>query len=169
MSKVFMGLGWDPAKRGRNIDLDASVIAYDGRGEKLEIVWFMHKKEFGGAIWHSGDNLTGKGDGDDEVINVDLMALPPQVAHLVFTINSYSGQKFTDIANSYARLVDANTKQELVRFSLTESEKRTGVVMAVLSRTPQNTWEMRALGQFVDGRTVKKLVKPASQMLGYGR
>lgn len=166
MSRVFMGLGWDPAKRGRNIDLDASVIAFDANGRELEIVWFMHKKEFGGAIVHLGDNLTGKGDGDDEVITLDLTAIPPTVVHLAFTINSYSGQKFTDVRNAYARLVDAQSGAELVRFSLSESDRATGVVIAALSRTPQGTWDMRAIGQFANGRTVKKLVKPAAQMLG---
>lgn len=167
LSKVFMGLGWDPAAKGKNIDLDASVIAYDQNGRKLEIVWFMHTKEFRGALVHQGDNLTGNGDGDDEVINVDLNALPPQVTHLVFTINSFSGQKFTEVRNAFARLVDANTGQELVRFSLTESQPATGVVMAALSRTTAGPWEMRGIGQFADGRTVKKLVKPAAQMLGF--
>lgn len=92
LSKVVMGLGWDPAQRGRNIDLDASVISYDGSGRKLEIVWFIHKREYGGAIVHSGDNLTGQGEGADEQIRVG--ALPADVRHLVFTINSFTGQRF---------------------------------------------------------------------------
>ena len=53
-----------------------------------------------------------------------------------------------------------------MRFSLSESDRATGVVIAALSRTPQGTWDMRAIGQFANGRTVKKLVKPAVQMLG---
>lgn len=161
LARVTMGLGWDPAPGRGNIDLDASVIAYDGSGKKLEIVWFMHKKEFGGAIQHTGDNLTGAGDGDDEQIKVDLLAMPPQVTTLVFTINSFSGQKFTDIRRAFCRLVDDATGQELVRFDLSDSQVSTGVLMAAMRRTGPQTWQMRAIGEFHDGRTVKKLVKPA--------
>src|SRR5579875_1124176 len=160
LAKVTMGLGWDPAAGRGNIDLDASVIAYDGSGRKLEIVWFMHKAEFGGAIRHSGDNLTGAGEGDDEQIKVDLLGIPPQVATLVFTINSFSGQKFTQVRRAFCRLVDDVTGQELVRFDLSDSEAATGVLMAALRRIGPQTWQMRAIGEFHDGRTVKKLVKP---------
>ena len=163
LAKVVMGLGWDPAPGRKSIDLDASVIAYDATGKKLEIVWFMHKKEFGGAITHSGDNLTGAGDGDDEQIKVDLLALPPQVTALLFTINSFSGQKFTEIQRAFCRLIEESTGQELVRFDLSASEPRTGVLMAVLRRTGPQTWQMRAIGEYHDGRTVKKLVEPGSR------
>jgi stress response protein SCP2 len=163
LAKVTMGLGWDPAPGRGNIDLDASVIAYDGSGKKLEIVWFMHKKEFGGAIQHSGDNVTGAGEGDDEQIKVDLLAVPPQVTTLVFTINSFSGQKFTDIRRAFCRLVDDATGQELVRFDLSDSQPATGVLMAAMRRTGPQTWQMRAIGDFHDGRTVKKLVKPGTE------
>lgn len=163
LAKVTMGLGWDPAPGRGEIDLDASVIAYDGSGKKLEIVWFMHKREFGGAIQHTGDNVTGAGEGDDEQIKVDLLAIPPQVNTLVFTINSFSGQKFTDIRRAFCRLVDDATGQELVRFDLSDSQPATGVLMAAMRRTGPQSWQMRAIGDFHDGRTVKKLVKPATE------
>lgn len=163
LAKVTMGLGWDPAPGRGSIDLDASVIAYDGTGKKLEIVWFMHKKEFGGAIQHSGDNVTGAGEGDDEQIKVDLLAIPPQVTTLVFTINSFSGQKFTNIRRAFCRLVDDATGQELVRFDLSDSQPATGVLMAAMRRTGPQSWQMRAIGDFHDGKTVKKLVKPGEE------
>ncbi|SHF52988.1 Stress response protein SCP2 [Jatrophihabitans endophyticus] len=163
LRRVTMGLGWDPAARGKKIDLDASVVAYDQAGKKLEIVWFMHLKEFGGAIRHTGDNLTGKGEGDDERIDIDLSALPPQVASLVFTITSFGGQKFTEVANAFCRLVDAETRTELVRFDLTDSEPASAVLMAMLRRQPDGSWEMRAIGEFHKARTVKKLVDPGAR------
>jgi stress response protein SCP2 len=163
LTKVVMGLGWDPAKGRKNIDLDASCIAFDQQGRKLEIVWFTHLVAFGGALRHTGDNLTGQGEGDDEQIRVDLAALPPNVLSLIFTINSFSGQKFTDVARAFCRLVDEGTGQELVRFDLSESQPYTGVLMAMLRRTGPSTWEMRALGEYHDGRTVKKLVDPAAR------
>lgn len=162
LSRVIMGLGWDPARRGRNIDLDASVVAYDERGQRLGMAWFGHLKEFGGALRHAGDNLTGRGEGDDEQIHVDLAALPPAVAALVFTITSYRKHKFTDVQNAFCRLVDANTGTELVRYDLTDSQPATGVLMALLRRTGP-TWEMRAIGEFHDAKTVKSLVEPAAR------
>ncbi len=165
LDEVTMGLGWDPARGKGSIDLDASVIAFDPTGRKLKIVWFLHLKEFGGAIQHTGDNLTGKGDGDDEQIRVKLQQLPEEVTSLVFTINSFTGQKFTDIAQAFCRLVDARTGAELVRFDLTKSESYTGVLMCALTRTHAGPWEMRALGTFHKGRTVKALVAPAAAAL----
>ncbi len=162
LSKVVMGLGWDPAKHGRDIDLDASVISYDASGGKMGLVWFMHKSDYSGAIQHSGDNLTGQGGGDDEQIQVDLGALPAAVTHLVFTINSFTGQNFTEVRNAYCRLLDP-TNTELVRYDLSAGEAQTGVLMARLSRTPDGTWTMRALGEFHKGRTVKAMTDPGSR------
>jgi stress response protein SCP2 len=161
LTRVIMGLGWDPARRGKRIDLDASCIAFDPSGGKLAMVWFTNLSDFHGALRHTGDNLTGAGEGDDEQIKVDLGALPPNVHSLVFTINSFSGQKFTDVARAFCRLVDETTGQELVRFDLSDSQPSTGVLMAMLRRTG-TVWEMRAIGEFHDGRTVKKLVDPAA-------
>jgi stress response protein SCP2 len=163
LTKVTMGLGWDPARGKRSIDLDASVIVFDTSAKKLEMVWFGHLKAFDGALRHTGDNVTGKGDGDDEQIKVDLSQLPANVAHLVFTINSFRGHKFTDIERAFCRLVDDQSGAELVRFDLSEAQRRTAVLMVALSRTPNGTWEMRALGEYLDGRTVRALVDPAAQ------
>ena len=163
LAHVTLGLGWDPAQGRRNIDLDASVIAFDATGRKLEIVWFMHLKEFGGALRHAGDNVTGRGDGDDEQIHIDLPGLPAQVASLVVTITSFKGQKFTEVANAYCRLVDTDSGQELVRYNLSESQPASAVIMAMLRRTPAGSWEMRAIGEFHDAKTVKKLVDPAAR------
>jgi len=164
LSRLMMGLGWDPARGRKNIDLDASVLAFDGQLQLLDLAWFSHKKAFGGAITHTGDNLTGKGDGDDEQILLDLSALPPNVTYLMFTINSYRGQKFTDIANAFCRLVDGNGGAELVRYDLSDSQPATGVLMAVLTRTGPS-WEMRAVGEFHDGKTAKDMVRPAGAFL----
>jgi stress response protein SCP2 len=163
LAAVTMGLGWDPAPGRRRIDLDASAIGFDANGRKLAIVWFTHLADFGGALRHGGDNLTGRGEGDDEQIHVDLQRMPAEVTSLVFTITSFGGQKFTDVARAFCRLVDASTGQELVRYDLSNAEPRSAVVMAMLRRTPAGPWEMRAIGEFHDARTVKKLVGPAAR------
>lgn len=165
LSQVRMGLGWEPAYRGKDIDLDASVIAYGPQRNHIDSCYFGKLQIVGGAIQHSGDNLTGEGAGDDETITVDLGRLPQDVTGLVFTVNSFSGQKFTQVAKAYCRLLDATTGEELVRFDLTSAEPQTGVMMAKLIRQFSGEWEMTAMGEFVKSRTVRGMVKPAAQSL----
>ncbi|MEU9209669.1 TerD family protein [Streptomyces sp. NPDC048415] len=165
LSQVKMGLGWEPAFRGKDIDLDASVIAYGPQRNHIDSCYFGKLSIVNGAIKHSGDNLTGEGGGDDEVIVVDLGRLPQDVTGLVFTVNSFSGQKFTEVAKAYCRLLDAATGEELVRFDLTNAEPQTGVIMAKLIKQFSGEWEMTALGDFVKSRTVRGMVKPAAQSL----
>jgi stress response protein SCP2 len=164
LRRVAMGLGWDPAASGRTIDLDASAIAVDRSGRKTDAVWFMNKSAYRGAIEHTGDNLTGHGAGDDETIVVALSSLPDDVAALVFVVNSFRGQKFTEVRSAYCRLVDLDTRTELVRFDLTDSEPYTGVVMSVLRRSA-GAWEMTAIGEFHDGRTARAMYGPAEAVV----
>lgn len=165
LSQVKMGLGWEPAFRGRDIDLDASVIAYGAQRNHIDSCYFGKLSILGGSVKHSGDNLTGDGAGDDEVIVVDLGRLPAEATGLVFTVNSFSGQKFTEVAKAYCRLIDAATGEELVRFDLTQAEPQTGVMMAKLIKQFSGEWEMTAMGEFVKSRTVRGMVKPAAQAL----
>ncbi|MFE1958336.1 TerD family protein [Streptomyces sp. NPDC059479] len=165
LSQVKMGLGWEPAYRGKDIDLDASVIAYGPNRNHLDSCYFGKLSILNGAIKHSGDNLTGEGAGDDEVIVVDLGRLPADATGLVFTVNSFSGQKFTEVAKAYCRLIDAATGEELVRFDLTTAEPQTGVMMAKLIKQFSGEWEMTGLGEFVKSRTVRGMVKPAAKVL----
>ncbi|CCK30977.1 transport associated protein [Streptomyces davaonensis JCM 4913] len=165
LSQVKMGLGWEPAYRGKDIDLDASVIAYGPQRNHIDSCYFGKLQIVNGAIRHSGDNLTGEGGGDDEVITVDLGRLPQEVTGLVFTVNSFSGQKFTEVAKAYCRLIDGLTGEELVRFDLTSAEPQTGVMMAKLIRQFSGEWDMTAMGDFVKSRTVRGMVKPAAQAL----
>ncbi|WP_411084328.1 TerD family protein [Streptomyces sp. cmx-18-6] len=165
LSQVKMGLGWEPAFRGKDIDLDASVIAYGPNRNHLDSCYFGKLSILNGAIKHSGDNLTGEGAGDDEVIVVDLGRIPAEATGLVFTVNSFTGQKFNEVAKAYCRLIDARTGEELVRFDLTGAEPQTGVMMAKLIKQFTGEWEMTAMGEFVKSRTVRGMVKPAAKSL----
>lgn len=128
----------------------------------VDLVWFRQLSSKDGSIKHSGDNLTGEGDGDDETINVDLQRLPASVQHLVFTVNSFRGQKFDQVENAYCRIVNNSKNQELARFNLAEKGQHTGVVMASLSRKG-NDWDFKAIGQSTNGRTADDLVNLAIQ------
>ncbi|WP_462188982.1 TerD family protein [Frankia sp. CcWB2] len=166
LTRVRMGLGWDPAQHGKSIDLDASCILFDERGKDVDKVWFMSKKGARGAVRHSGDNLTGHGEGDDETIMVDLGALPGNVVTLIFTVNSFQGQTFVEVRNAYCRLYDDLTGQELVRFDLSDSKPSTGLVMCRVQRDRgAPTWSMTAIGEFHDGKTVRAMVNPSRQYL----
>ncbi|QMU78576.1 TerD family protein [Streptacidiphilus sp. PB12-B1b] len=165
LTSVRMGLGWEPAFGGRSVDLDASVIAYDKHRKELDKVWFMNLKAFDASIQHAGDNLTGAGAGDDEAITVHLQSLPAKVTALVFTVNSYSGQRFTEVAKAYCRLLDATSGAELVRFDLTHAEPHTGVLMCKLVKMRSGEWVMTALEEYVDSKTVRGMVKAGADAL----
>ncbi|MDQ2749494.1 MAG: TerD family protein, partial [Actinomycetota bacterium] len=163
LQRLLVGVGWYPAPGINNIDLDAAAIAFDAQGNKLEIVWHRNANEFNGALQHTGDSKTGAGAGDAESIVVDVGRLPDQVAAIVFTINSFTGQKFTDIAQAYFRIADQATDQAILRYDLSDTQPSTAVLMAILRRGTTGIWGVRAIGEFHDNRFVKKLVDPAAR------
>lgn len=175
LSKVFMGLGWDVAKKkglfgklfggaAENIDLDASVILFDAAKTAVDTVYFRQLKSEDGSVRHGGDNLTGAGDGDDEVIYVNLSTLPANVAYLVFTVNSFRGQTFNEVDNAVARLVNEANGQEICRYALHEQGAHTGVIMASMSKGPDG-WTMTAHGKPCQGRTASDLAGDARSVI----
>lgn len=162
LTRIFMGLGWDVAKKGgilgnlfgggESIDLDASCLVFDEARKLVDEIWFRQLKGMNGAIVHTGDNLTGEGEGDDEVIKVDLARLPPSVNALVFTVNSFRGQTFDKVANASCRVVDDFSGQELAIFNLSGSGSHTGLIMAKIYRH-NNEWKLHAIGEKTNGRT----------------
>ena len=174
LSKVFMGCGWDPAqpkKKGffssllggggsDEIDLDASVIVFDAARKQIDVIWFQQLKSNDGSIQHSGDNLTGEGEGDDEKIHVDLKALDSKAKYLVFTVNSFRGQTFDEVDNAFARLVDQDKNTEICRYTLNEKGQHTGVVMASMEKTASG-WQLTAHGTPTNGRTAEDLAGAA--------
>jgi len=171
LTKIRLGLGWDPEKTGLmgklfggggDIDLDASCILFDENMKAVDLVWFRQLKSKDGSIVHSGDNRTGEGEGDDESITVDLYKLPISVKHLVFTVNSFTGQSFEKVAKAYCRILDASKSNEIARFNLSEKGRHTGVVMACLTRGPSG-WDFKAIGTTTTGRTADELVSLAVQ------
>jgi tellurium resistance protein TerZ len=173
LTRVKMALGWDVAKKKgflgglfggkEEIDLDASCMLFDQSNAPIELVFFGQLKSKDGSIRHGGDNLTGAGDGDDEVIYVNLEQLPSQIKTLVFTVSSFRGQTFAQVENAYCRLVDDTNQSEVARFNLSAQGQHTGQIMARLTRNG-NDWELKALGENSSSRTAHDLV-PAIQRL----
>jgi len=167
LNRVVFSLGWTPADGQTDVDLDASVIAFDANAEKLAIVWYMHSNDFYGALQHTGDNREGGMSG--EQVLVDLARLPVNVHSLIFTINSFRNHTFTDIASAYCWVTDGDTNAPIARFDLTETQPSTAVLMTELRRGDQpGTWRVRAIGEFHDYRTVKKLVPAAARQVHIG-
>ncbi len=155
LAAVTVGLGWDVrTTTGTDFDLDASAIGLNAGGTVLSdkhFVFFNNLKSPEGAIEHTGDNLTGEGEGDDEQINVNLAALPAEVEKVVFPVSIYDGanrsQSFGQVRNAFIRVVNAAGGTELARYDLTEdASTETAMVFGELYRNA-GEWKFRAVGQ----------------------
>ncbi len=170
LTKIFLGAGWDVAKSGGgglfgmfgkkqddSIDLDASVIIFNENNQPVDAVWFGQLASRDGSIWHSGDNRTGAGDGDDEVIHVDLTQIPAQVKAIVFTISSFRGQTFENVENAFVRLVDATSNTEIAKFNLSAKGNYTALIVAKVYRH-NGGWKLSAIGDTSQGQTINDMI-----------
>jgi tellurium resistance protein TerZ len=166
LSRVVMGLGWDAIKKKglfgfgaktESVDLDASCVMFDEANRPMDIVWFRQLKSLDGSIVHTGDNRTGAGEGDDEQIVVDLSRVPAGVNSLVFTVNSFTGQNFSQVENAYCRIVNAANQKEVARYNLSVQGAHTAQIMAKLYRH-NGEWKMHAIGENGSGRTFDDLM-----------
>jgi tellurium resistance protein TerD len=155
LTAVAVGLGWDlRTTTGTDFDLDASALALDPSKKIVSdqhFVYFNNLRSPDGSIEHVGDNLTGKGEGDDETIKVDLAAVPATVDSIVFPVSIYDaenrGQSFGQVRNAFIRVVDQANGTELARYDLTEdASTETAMVFGELYRNGAE-WKFRATGQ----------------------
>ncbi len=155
LTKVAVGLGWDArSTSGADFDLDASALV-TGPERKvlsdLHFVFYNNLRSPDGSIEHTGDNLTGEGDGDDEVINVDLPAVPPNVTNIFFPVSIHDAdarlQSFGQVTNAYIHVVDLSNGSELARYDLSEdASTETAMLFGELYRH-NGEWKFRAVGQ----------------------
>lgn len=149
---VKMGVGWDPVQtrglfgnRTVDIDLDASVVMFADMNP-ADVVYYGQLTSKDGSIRHQGDNLTGEGEGDDEVILVDLTRVPAHINTLVFIVTSYKGHTFEQVKNAFSRLIDGANSGELARYTLAGGMPFTAIAMAKLFRV-DGDWKLQALGE----------------------
>ena len=158
LTKILIGLGWDIKKfdGGADFDLDASVFLCDGASKVTKDSNFIfYNNKVAPGVEHMGDNRTGAGDGDDEVIKVDLSALEPDVEKIAVTVTIDQAdarkQNFGMVENSYIRVVDEATGTELLRYDLGEDYSiETAVVVAELYKN-NGEWKFNAVGSGFSG------------------
>lgn len=151
VQNIVAGLGWDVDDG--EVDLDVAAVLFDGSGAQRESVFFGNLEAEG--IKHSGDNLTGEGDGDDETINIHLESLPQWTQQIFLVVNIYTnGLSFAQVARPYCHIVD-NAGNELARYELREAGSQNGLIIARLFREPGDRWGFQAIGSFCNGRTWK--------------
>ncbi|MEO5332855.1 MAG: TerD family protein [Magnetococcus sp. YQC-5] len=159
MVKILVGLGWDARTTdGADFDLDASAFLLQGSGKvrsDSDFIFYNQKQSENGAVQHTGDNLTGQGDGDDETILVDINLVPADIQKVVFTITIHEAesrrQNFGQVRNAYIRIVNRDNNQEVVRFDLTEEySTETAMIFGEIYRY-NNEWKFRAIGQGFSG------------------
>lgn len=154
LKKVLVGLGWDTNKyEGEaDFDLDASAFLLDtnGKSKDSDFVFYGNLSHVSGSVKHYGDNRTGEGDGDDEMIEIKLNEVPSNIDSIDITATIYNAkerfQNFGMVSNAYVRLLDAETNEELVRYDLSEDfSVETSLVFAKLYRH-NGEWKFQAIG-----------------------
>jgi tellurium resistance protein TerD len=155
LTAVTVGLGWDVrTTTGTDFDLDASALLVDANNKVVSdkhFIFFNNLKSPEGAVEHTGDNLTGEGEGDDEQIKVSLATVPAEVIKVVFPVSIYDAetrqQSFGQVRNAFIRVVNQANGSELARYDLSEdASTETAMVFGELYRNGEE-WKFRAVGQ----------------------
>ncbi|TWF80913.1 tellurium resistance protein TerD [Pseudonocardia hierapolitana] len=155
LTNVVVGLGWDArTTTGVEYDLDASAIVAGAEGKVLSdghFIFFNNKTTPDGTVEHTGDNLTGEGEGDDEQIKIHLAGLPAEADKIVFLVSIYKGdelgQSFGQVRNAFIRVVNAADSKEIARYDLSEdASTETAMVFGEVYRNGAD-WKFRAVGQ----------------------
>ncbi|WP_267387284.1 TerD family protein [Sphingomonas sp. GC_Shp_3] len=155
LTAVSVGLGWDTRMTdGSDFDLDASVFLLGGSGKvgsDEDFVFYNNARGGGGAVVHQGDNRTGAGDGDDEVVMVSLDKIPAQVQRLSFAVTIHEAdarrQNFGMVSNAFIRVVNAEGGAEIARYDLSEdASTETAMIFGEVYRSG-GEWKFKAIGQ----------------------
>jgi len=160
LTNITVGVGWDTNKYdgGQDFDLDSSIFLLNAAGKcetEKDFVFFNNLQGGNGSVVHTGDNLTGEGDGDDEQVQINLSNVPATVERIAFTITIHEAdersQNFGQVSNSYVRIVNDAGGEELIRYDLGEDFSiETAVVVGELYRHGSE-WKFNAIGSGYQG------------------
>ena len=159
LRKIHIGLGWDArGTDGVDFDLDASLfmLAASGRVRSdSDFIFYNNLRSADGSVEHTGDNLTGEGEGDDESIKVILDTVPPDIEKLAVTVTIHEAdarrQNFGQVDNAFIRVVNEETGSEIVRYDLSEdASTETAMIFGEVYRHG-GEWKFRAVGQGYSG------------------
>lgn len=158
--RFTIGLGWDTneSSTGQDFDLDASVFVL-GENKKIlsdgHFIFFNNLKSPDGAVVHTGDNLTGDGDGDDEQVNVDLGKIDTNASEICIVVTIHDAedrkQNFGQVRNSFIRIFDTNTNQEILKYELDEDFSIETAVEFGRIYKRNNEWKFEAVGMGMKG------------------
>ena len=159
MTKCQIGLGWDTrATDGADFDLDAScfMVGADGKVRSdTDFIFYNQLKSACGSVEHMGDNLTGEGDGDDEVVKVNLSAVPADVARIILGVTIHDGearnQNFGQVSNAFMRIVNQDSDAEVARYDLSEDYSTERALVFGEIYRHNNDWKFKAVGQGFEG------------------
>lgn len=163
LTKLHVGTGWDMKEGVGEFDLDLSAFLLNAAGKIVDSgLVYYGEKDYKDAVHHTGDNRTGAGEGDDEVIEVTLANIPAEVTRIPFLVNIYEGgkggQNFGQVKNAFVRLVNAETKEEFARHDLaSEYPTNTGVLVGELYRDG-DAWAFKATAEGVNGE-IKEILQ----------
>lgn len=160
LSKLVVGLGWDTNKYdgGHDFDLDSSVFLLEATNKvsgPQDFIFYNNTTGGNGSVVHSGDNLTGDGDGDDEQVSISIKDVPSNIQKITFTVTIHDAesrtQNFGMVSNAFIRVVNADTNEELIRYDLGEDFSiETAVVVGELYRH-NGEWKFSAIGSGYQG------------------
>merc|ERR1719440_925738 len=154
LGQITVGLGWDVDEG--ECDLDVSAVLMDHNGNDVEAVFFGRLESEEHGITHTGDNLTGEGEGDDEQIIVNLEKVGSSIQQVFFVVNIYTPHKnFMQVAAPFCRIVDNSSGAELCRYALRDAGAESGLIIARIAREAGGRWGFHALGLPCRGRTYK--------------
>lgn len=155
LKTIHVGLGWDARETaGEDFDLDACCFMLNEQGKvrsDSDFIFYNQLHSSCGSIEHTGDNLTGEGDGDDEVLIVQLDKVPADIMKLLFTVTIHEydtrKQNFGMVSSAYIRIVNNDNQEEIARFDLSEdASTNTAMIFGEIYRY-NNKWKFRAVGQ----------------------
>ncbi|BCU07875.1 TerD family protein [Allochromatium tepidum] len=155
LTNVRVGLGWDARSTdGAAFDLDASVFLVGDDGKVLSdahFVFYNQKTSPDGAVIHTGDNLTGEGEGDDESVSINLPGVEAGVKRIVFAVTIHEAesrkQNFGMVRNAFMRVLNKDSSTELARYDLSEDySTETAMIFGEIYRNGEE-WKFKAVGQ----------------------